>query len=227
MKVPYAFSIVAGPLGATGPDLITNHTFAMAQQLANSIAAAQKAAGVEPLGLIGYPGLHDLVRDGDPTAGNAPQPVDFYSPDTFNFNVLDVSADGKTLTVTSVGMDSTAQNAGIEYANGPQARQLFSFKVDVAPRTAASAGPKGTTTVNRQITLDGTASTSADGKPLTYLWSIPQGQGYPSAAIFQETTATPTVQFGRARGVYTFQLTVTDSTGVSASDFVTVNFQGN
>jgi hypothetical protein len=29
------------------------------------------------------------------------------------------------------------------------------------------------------------------------------------------------------RGVYTFQLTVTDSTGTSTSDLVTVNFQGN
>ena len=199
----------------------------MAQQLANSIAAAQQAAGIESLGLIGYPSLHDVVREGDPTAGASAQPVDFYSPDTFNINVLDVSADGKTLTVSSVGMDATAQNAGIDYANGPQARTIFSFKVDAAPRTTASAGPKNVTTTSRQFTLDGTASTSADGEPLTYLWSIPQGQGYPSAAIFQQTTATPVVQFSRARGVYTFKLTVTDSTGALASDQVTVNFQGN
>jgi phosphodiesterase/alkaline phosphatase D-like protein len=133
VKVPYAFSIVAGPLGATGPDLITNHTFAMAQQLANSIANAQVAAAVEPLGLIGYPGLRELIRDGDPTAAISPQPVDFYSPDTFNFVILDVSADGQTLEVKSIGMDATAQNAGIEYATGPQARTVFSFKVDTVP----------------------------------------------------------------------------------------------
>ena len=132
VKVPYVFSVVAGPLGATGPDFITNHTFAVAQQLANSVVAAQQAAGVEPIGLIGYPGLHDLVRDGDPTAGTSPQPVDFYSPDTFNFTVFDVSADGKQLTVSSIGMDSTAQNTGVEYANGPQARTILSFKVDAA-----------------------------------------------------------------------------------------------
>jgi phosphodiesterase/alkaline phosphatase D-like protein len=78
VKVPYTFSIVAGPLGATGPEQITNHTFVMAQQYANSIVAAQQAAGIEPLGLIGYPGQHDLVREGDPTAGTAAQPVDFF-----------------------------------------------------------------------------------------------------------------------------------------------------
>src|SRR5262249_46373857 len=137
VKVPNVFSIVAGPLGATGPDLITNHTFAMAQQYANSIVAAQQAAGIEPVGLSGYPGLHDLVRDGDPTARTAPQAVDFYNPDTFNFTVLDVSADGKTLTVKSIGMDATEQNAGIEYANGPQARTIFSFQVDAAPTEAS------------------------------------------------------------------------------------------
>src|SRR5262249_41619982 len=73
---------------------------------------------------------------GDPTAGAAPKAVDFYSPDTFNFTLLDVSADGKKLKVTSVGMDATEQNVGIEYANGPQARTLFSFEVDAAPTAA-------------------------------------------------------------------------------------------
>jgi phosphodiesterase/alkaline phosphatase D-like protein len=135
VTVPYVFSIVAGPLGATGPDLITNHTFAMAQQYANSLVEAQQAAGVEPFGLIGYPGLHGLVRDGDPKASTSPQAVDFYSPDTFNFTVLDVSADGRTLTVKSVGMDATAQNAALEYANGPQARTVFSFQLDALPIT--------------------------------------------------------------------------------------------
>src|SRR4029079_10556059 len=102
----------------------------MARQYAESIASAQVAAGIEPLGLVGYPGLHDLFRDGDSTAATNPKPVDFYSPDTFNFVVFDVSANGKTLTVTSVGMNSTAQNAGIEYVNGPQARTIFSFRID-------------------------------------------------------------------------------------------------
>ena len=91
--------------------------------------------------------------------------------------------------------------------------------------TTASAGPKNATVIARQITLDGTASFSADGKPLTYLWSIPQGS--PSAAILHGTTATPEVQFASGRNFYTFQLTVTDSTGTSVSDLATVNFQGN
>ena len=130
VKVPYTFAIVCGPLGATGPDLFLNHTFAGAQGAANLIANSQIAAGIDPIGLPNYPGLHDLFRDGDATAGTSPQPVDFYSPDTFNFTVLDVSPSGKTLTVKSVGINSTAQNSAIEYANGPQARTIFSFEID-------------------------------------------------------------------------------------------------
>jgi hypothetical protein len=42
------------------------------------------------------------MREGDTTARSNPQAVDFYSPDTFNFTVLDVSRNGKTLLVKSV-----------------------------------------------------------------------------------------------------------------------------
>jgi phosphodiesterase/alkaline phosphatase D-like protein len=132
IKVPYCFSIVAGPLGATGPDAITDHSFSNIKLLADTLAHAQAAAGVEPIGLEDYPGLYDVVREGDPTADVSPQAVDFYSPDTFNFTVLDVSGNGKTLTVKSIGMNSTAQNAGQEYDQASPARMVFSFKIHAA-----------------------------------------------------------------------------------------------
>ena len=94
----------------------------------------------------------------------------------------------------------------------------------VAPaKTTAIAGPKNATAISRETRLDGSMSTSSDGKPLTFQWTIPQGS--PSAAIYGGSSATPSVQFSQ-RGVYTFQLTVTDSTGKSATDLATVNFQG-
>ena len=53
---------------------------------------------------------------------------------------LDVSPSGKTLTVKSIGLNSTAQNAAIEYANGPQARTIFSFQIDGFASLQGSTG---------------------------------------------------------------------------------------
>jgi hypothetical protein len=134
VKVPYCFEIVCGPLGATGPDLISNHSFSLVTKLADSIANAQTAANIEPIGLAGYPGLHDVRRFGHPQADRFRQPADFYSPDTFNYNVLDINGDGKELTVTSYGINSTVQNGFVEYdpVNNPE-RALFSFKIKTHP----------------------------------------------------------------------------------------------
>jgi hypothetical protein len=95
-----------------------------------------------------------------------------------------------------------------------------------AAQTIALASPKNASIISREIRLDGSMSTSSDGKPLTYLWTIPQGS--PSAAIYGGNTVTPSVQFTQRGGaLYKFQLTVTDSTGKSATDIATVNYQGN
>jgi hypothetical protein len=93
-----------------------------------------------------------------------------------------------------------------------------------APKTSAVAGPKNATITQNGILLDGTKSTSADGKPLSYFWSIPQGS--PTTAISGGTTATPTVTFSSTRGSYLFQLTVTDSTGKSSTDTASVYYEG-
>jgi acid phosphatase len=138
VKVPYCFSIVCGPLGATGPDLFLNHSFASVKGATDLLYNAETNNGIEPIGLMGYPGLHDIYREGDANANLTPQAADFYSPDTFNYNVLDVSADGKTLTVTSKGINSTAQNAAAEYGAGANTvRTIFSFQVDAASDLAA------------------------------------------------------------------------------------------
>jgi phosphodiesterase/alkaline phosphatase D-like protein len=134
VKVPFCFEIVCGPLGATGPDLISNHSFSLVKKLADSLANAQIAAHIEPIGLVGYPGLNHVWRVGDPDADELRQPADFYSPDTFNYNVLEVSSDGKRLTVTSYGINSTVQNGFVEYdpVNNPE-QALFSFRIQRHP----------------------------------------------------------------------------------------------
>ena len=130
VKVPYTISIVAGPLGATGPDLFLNHDYNSIKTIADSFFVAQSAAGIEPFGLQGYPGLSNVTRENDPNASVTPSIVDFYSPDTFNYNTFHVSEDGDTLTVRSIGITANAQNKALEYdpLNNP-AREIFSFKL--------------------------------------------------------------------------------------------------
>ncbi len=137
-KVPYCFSIVCGPIGAMGPDAITNHSFEMTRQLAASFYNAQVKAGIQPIGLMGYPRLHDVFREGDPTAASKPQTMDFYSADTYNFCVMDVDPDGVTLTTKILGINSTAQNSASEYDPvGNPLRKILSFQID-APRKSLS-----------------------------------------------------------------------------------------
>lgn len=160
VKVPYCFSIVAGPLGATGPDIFLNHDFASIKTMADSFVTAQQAAGVEPFGLQGYPGLRNVVREGDVNAGTTPSAVDFYSPDTFNYATLDISADGKTLTVSTFGITAVAQNSALEYNPATNAvRQILSFQVPAAtdPASAVQANQGGTVTLSVNDLGAGTA----------------------------------------------------------------------
>jgi hypothetical protein len=93
-----------------------------------------------------------------------------------------------------------------------------------ASATKAVLMPKGQTLyANIPLTLDASTSTSADGKPLTYMV---RQTGGPSAALSNANTATPTVQF-TGFGIYQFELTVTDSTGNTAKDTTSIDFQGH
>jgi alkaline phosphatase D len=105
-----AFQVVTGPIGAGGPDKFADHSFAAIQIAAKRANERQVSQGQPPLGLpANFPGLHGVFRQGDPGAAATPSPVDFYSPDTFNYTVLTVAADGN-LTVETWGIPSYPEN---------------------------------------------------------------------------------------------------------------------
>ena len=113
-------------------------------------------------------------------------------------------------TVVSVGtLPSTGGGGGTTGGGGA-----------TGATTTAVAGPKNFTTISPVTQLDGTQSTSADGKPLTYAWT--ESTASPQATIVGASTATPQVQLVGGPGVYTFTLTVTDDTGKTATDTVTI-----
>jgi phosphodiesterase/alkaline phosphatase D-like protein len=130
-RVPGCFEILAGPLGAGGPDAITNHSFDNIKSIADSFAEQQEGFGVDPIGLDpAFPGLSNVSRDGDPDADLLRQPVDFYSPDTFNYASLEVSPDGATLTVSAYGINSFPANTFPEPDEVGPERLILSFQID-------------------------------------------------------------------------------------------------
>jgi phosphodiesterase/alkaline phosphatase D-like protein len=217
VPVPHCFEIVDGPLGATGPDLVTNHTFANNKIIADSIATAQIAAGINPVGLSpGYPGLHNVARENDPLADALRQPVDFYSPDTFNFNTLDTSADGTTLTVSSIGINSYPVNSRPEYdpVNNP-ARQLFRFQVDAFADPVFTACPGDITVGNDQSQCSALVafSVAASGRPDPTIVCTLDGQEIQSPFRFPKGTNVVTCLASNSTGTSTcsFRVRVLDS----------------
>jgi phosphodiesterase/alkaline phosphatase D-like protein len=144
-RVPGCFQILVGPLGAGGPDGITDHSFANIKSIADSFASQQQAFGVDPIGLDpAFSGLANVYREGDRNADLLRQPVDFYSPDTFNYASLTVSPDGGTLTVSVYGINSFAANTFPEPDEVGPERLILSFQINNAtatPRTAVAFDP--------------------------------------------------------------------------------------
>jgi phosphodiesterase/alkaline phosphatase D-like protein len=156
VPVPGAFEIVVGPIGATGPDGITDHSIANIQALAQSFASQQTAMGIDPIGLnANFPGLINVSREGDPNANANRSAFDFYSPDTFNFADLKVDPSGHNLTVTVEGINSYATNTFPQpNANNPL-RQILQFTITTDGVNAqANSFPKlseGSATINGPV----------------------------------------------------------------------------
>lgn len=137
--LPHAISIVAGPIGAGGPDAVTDHSFGGVAASYNQIAALQAATngngsftnaiGLDP----STPGLRNVHREFDAQADANRSALDFYSPDTFNYAELAIGADG-VLSVEVYGINSYAANTFPEpndLAN--PVRNIFGFQLAPVP----------------------------------------------------------------------------------------------
>ena len=85
------------------------------------------------------------------------------------------------------------------------------------PAPVANAGPDQASYPTALVTLDGSASTDADGDLLTYSWALTSGSG---VTLANPTTAKPTFA-AAVNGTYAFTLTVNDGQ-VTSTDVVTV-----
>ncbi len=130
--LPKAFTIVDGPIGADGPNVFLDHSFSNLKLTVDKLITAQKSKGINPFGLDpAHPGLKNVFREDDQYADRLRQPIDFYSPDTFNYVTLDVSADGQTLSVKTFGINSYPPNIFPEPNQVGPVRQILGFDIQV------------------------------------------------------------------------------------------------
>src|SRR5262249_48922046 len=129
--VPGAFTLVAGPIGAVVPNRSGEHNYALRKSMADRLAAYERAAGIEPIGLRrNFPGLKQVFREGDPEADTMRSAVDFFSVDTFNYATLEISADGKSLAVDYWGIDSYPPNRFPEPSEIRAPRRILGFRIE-------------------------------------------------------------------------------------------------
>ncbi len=88
-------------------------------------------------------------------------------------------------------------------------------------RPVANAGPDQSVHKGDTVSLDGTASSDADGDPLTFSWSLSSRPPGSAASLSNSTSASPTFT-ADLRGTYLAQLVVNDGTIDSAPDSVMV-----
>jgi len=134
-KLNGVFSVVASPLGASRPYawVKDRKTKADIVTAANTWSNELSTAGYDPVGLTSTtPGFVAVRREaigGHISNAATPQPIDFWSPDTFNYAVMDVSPSGQ-LTVAFRGIDG--ENAGTWPAidGASQVREILSVTLN-------------------------------------------------------------------------------------------------
>ncbi|HBK08795.1 MAG TPA: hypothetical protein DDZ81_23560 [Acetobacteraceae bacterium] len=140
--VPGAMQVVTGPIGGGGPDAITDHSFQNIVSILNNPSTVVDnnpdliAHGDPPIGLMGFPGLRDVFREGDPKAASQPSSIDFFAPDQNGYTILDIGSDA-TLTVESYGIPSFKPNSFPQPTE--PARLIMRFRIGVRQ---AGAGAK-------------------------------------------------------------------------------------
>jgi len=106
-------------------------------------------------------------------------------------------------------------------SNGATATVTVTVTVNAAllPPIADAGGDRSIILPENNIDLDGSASAAPSGTILTYTWTKISGPG--TGAIGSPSSAVTKVS-GLSEGVYKFQLKITDSNGMTATDLVTI-----
>ncbi len=141
-------------------------------------------------------------------------------PTTYTFG----TAGAATTTLTGLVQGTYVFRLTVTDNNGATATDDVSVTVNPAPPVnqppVANAGANIIITLPVNSTsLNGSNSTDPDGTIATYAWSRVSG---PATYTFGTAGAATTTLTGLVQGTYVFRLTVTDNSGATATDDITV-----
>jgi len=155
----------------------------------------------------------EVVNPGDPAS---------LSFTATNATVVTLNGLGITNPVTVRPTTTTTYTLIAYNARNETARCEVTVRVRTIPPVDKPVANPGANidTISRLVTLDGSKSTDPNGKALTYRWRVLEK----TAAVLDPNSAITRVQLGEQFGPYFFELTVTNSDGVSSTAQVIVNF---
>ena len=146
---------------------------------------------------------------------------------TYSWTVTSVpSGSAATLSSTSVVSPTFVADVAGSYVfalvvnDGTVNSASASVTINVNAAPVANAGPDNNVRIDSVVTLNGTASTDADGNSLTFAWTLTRPAN--SAAVLSDSTAAMPTFNADIVGVYTATLVVNDGSINSAGDSVII-----
>lgn len=200
-------------------------TFTVAPQSPNPTPAAGQQNVVDDYTvdvtqILYYPSPRAMVLIGTVSNVATTSPVGIVRGNTVIYSVGYTQGTNGAATFNNTTL--TLPGTGVLFA--PRSSGTLRFVGDATSGTGtgdktpvADAGAD-LTAFTSEVQLDGSKSSDPDGGAITYSW---RNVGK-SASLRDITSAKPIVQFGEGFGEYEFELTVTNSRGVKATDNVKV-----
>jgi hypothetical protein len=200
--------------GATGTDSVR----ITVQPAVNKAPVANAGAGINitlPVNAVNLDGSKSYDPDGTISTYNWTRIAGPNTPAATGANTAQLSLSGLVAGTYTYQLTVT-DNSGA--SSSSSVKVIVSAAGNLPP--VANAGPNQQITAPaNKVTLTGLGSSDPDGTIASYSWAIVSGPG--TVTISNSNTATPSVA-GLITGGYIFQLTVTDNSGSTAKDQVTV-----
>ena len=215
-------TVVAAGTASVSPTVTTTYTLT-----ATNAAGSVPATATVTVTQIPNPIIVSFTATPNPSnTPGAPVVLNCQTQNSASITMAGLTFLTPNITYTVYPQATTAYNCIATGENGVTASKTLTVTVGssppptAAPPTIVIAGGSTQTTTVRNVLIDASGSTSSTGGGLTFSLATLYG----SAQIINGNTSKPTVTLGPTPGPYYFNLTVTDSKGVSTTQEITITY---